>query len=98
MGETEIIDELRVIVSEEGRTTAYFTFSSQMQSLAPSIPHLWPKNGLILNQDHETLIKLRGAPFKSYAEKFVPPVALAGQYLREYSHESAHFSWRMTST
>jgi predicted dehydrogenase len=31
MGETEIIDELRVIVAERGGPTAYFTFSSQMR-------------------------------------------------------------------
>jgi hypothetical protein len=31
--------------------------------------------------DQETLIKLRGARYKSYAEKFVPPIVLAGQYL-----------------
>ena len=36
-----------------------------------------PKNGLMLDQDHETLIKLRGARYKSYAEKFVPPIGLA---------------------
>ncbi len=34
MDESEIIDELRVIICEEERTTAYFTFSSQMH---PSI-------------------------------------------------------------
>ena len=34
MNENEIVDELRVIISEEGRRTAYFTFSSQMR---PSI-------------------------------------------------------------
>ncbi len=31
MGESEIIDELRVIISEQAGTTAYFTFSSQMR-------------------------------------------------------------------
>ena len=31
MGETEIIDELRVIICEDESTTAYFTFSSQMR-------------------------------------------------------------------
>src|SRR5580698_845241 len=31
VGETEILDELRVIISEDERTTAYFTFSSQMR-------------------------------------------------------------------
>jgi len=39
------------------------------------------KNGLVLDQDQETLIKLRGSRYKSYAEKFVPPVSFARQYL-----------------
>lgn len=81
MGETEIIDELRVIICEEERTTAYFTFSSQMRPALHQFRLYGPKNGLILDQDTETLIKLRGARFKSYAEKFVPPVTMAGQYI-----------------
>ncbi len=40
-----------------------------------------PKNGLILDQNQETLIKLRGTGFKSYGEKFIPPVIMAKQYL-----------------
>ena len=40
-----------------------------------------PKNGLILDHHQETLIKLRGARYKSYVEKFVPPVTFAGEYL-----------------
>jgi len=82
MGESEIIDELRVIISEEGRTTAYFTFSSQMRPSLHQFRLYGPKNGLILDQDQETLIKLPGGRFKSYAEKFIPPVLLAGQYVR----------------
>jgi len=80
-GETEIVDELRVTISEEGGATAYFTVSSQMR---PSL-HLFRiygnKNGLILDQDQEVLIRLRGRRFKSYLEKFVPPVTFAKQYL-----------------
>ncbi len=80
-GETEIIDELRVLLVERNGTTATFTFSSQMR---PSL-HLFRvygnKNGLVLDQDQETLIKLRGSRYKSYAEKFVPPVSFAKQYL-----------------
>jgi len=36
----------------------------------------------VLDQDHETLIRLRGGRFKSYLERFVPPVLFAGQHLR----------------
>jgi predicted dehydrogenase len=81
MGETEIIDELRVIISEEERTTAYFTFSSQMRPSLHQLRIYGTKNGLVLDHDHETLVKLRGARFASYAEKFIPPVSLAKQYL-----------------
>lgn len=85
MGETEIIDELRVIVHDVDGTTAYFTFSSQMRPGLHGLRLYGSKNGLVLDQDQETLIKLRGARYKSYAEKFVPPMVLAGQYLRNVS-------------
>jgi predicted dehydrogenase len=82
LGETDIIDELRVIVHDAYGTTAYFTFSSQMRPGLHEFRMYGPKNGLILDQDQETLIKLRGTRYKSYAEKFVPPFALADQYTR----------------
>ena len=81
LGETEIIDELRVIIRDGDGTTAYFTFSSQMRPGLHGFRIYGQKNGLMLDQDQETLIKLRGARYKSYAEKFVPPIVLAGQYL-----------------
>jgi len=80
-GEEEIVDELRVIISDGMQTTAYFTFSSQMRPLLHQFRLYGPKNGLILDHDQETLIKLRGAKYKSYAEKFVPPITLSRQYL-----------------
>jgi predicted dehydrogenase len=81
LGEEEIIDELRVIISENESTTAYFTFSSQMRPSLHQFRIYGPKNGLILDQDQETLIKLRGDRYKSYVEKFMPPLDFAGQYL-----------------
>jgi predicted dehydrogenase len=82
MGETEIIDELRVIISEEDEgTTAYFTFSSQMRPTLHEFRVYGPRNGLVIDQDQETLIRIRGRRYASYAEKFVPPAALASQYL-----------------
>ena len=77
IGETEIVDELRVIVSADEQTTAYFTFSSQARPALHQLRVYGPKNGLVLDQDHETLLKLRGARFKSYANFFVPPLQAA---------------------
>jgi predicted dehydrogenase len=80
MGEEEIVDELRVIISDHEQTTSYFTFSSQMRPALHQFRMYGTKNGLILDQDQETLIKCPGARMKSYSEKFVPPVRFARQY------------------
>ena len=83
-GESEIIDELRVIISEAERVTAYFTFSSRMRPALHQFRIYGEKNGLILDQDQETLIRLRGKMYVSYAEKFIPPVNFARQYLGNF--------------
>jgi predicted dehydrogenase len=81
MNENELVDELRVIISEEEQRTAYFTFSSQMRPSIHQLRIYGPKNGLVLDQDHEVLIKLRGRKFKSYADIFIPPALFAKQHL-----------------
>jgi len=91
INEYEIVDELRVIITEEERTTAYFTFSTQMQPSLHEFRVYGPKNGLILDQDHEIVIKMRGQKFKSYAEKFIPPVVLAKQYVENLTTNARLF-------
>ena len=81
IGEVEIVDELRVIISDGGRATAYFTFSSQMRPSLHEFRVYGPKNGLVLDQDHEIVLRLRGQKFKSYADRFIPPVLFAKQHL-----------------
>jgi hypothetical protein len=70
-----------VIISADERTTAYFTFSSQMRPSLHQFRIYGSKNGLMLDHDQEILIKLGGTRFKSYLEKFVPPVIFAKQHL-----------------
>ena len=96
-GENEIIDELRVIINDEDRTTAYFTFSSQMRPVLHQFRIYGDKNGLILDQDQESLICFRGKRYVSYAEKFIPPFGFAKQYLgnfrtnlRSFLHRDFH--------
>jgi predicted dehydrogenase len=81
LGEQEIVDELRVLIHDESDVTAYFTFSSRMRPSLHQFRVYGPRNGLLLDQDNETLIRLRGARYKSYAEHFLSPVVLAKQYL-----------------
>jgi predicted dehydrogenase len=80
IGETEIVDELRVIL-HDSITTAYFTFSSQMRPSLHQLRLYGPKNGLIMDEQQQTVIKVRGKRFKSYLEQFLPPWAYAKQYL-----------------
>lgn len=90
VGEHSIVDELRTII-HDGSTTAYFTFSSQMR---PTLHHLriyGPKNGICIDENQQTLIKLRGARYKSYLEKFVPPCTFAKQYAGNLVHNTRLF-------
>jgi predicted dehydrogenase len=79
INENEIVDELRVIIGEDERTTAYFTFSTQMKPSIHEFRIYGTKNGLILDDDHDILTRLPGKNFKSYAAKFVPPASFAKQ-------------------
>jgi len=81
INESEIVDELRVIVTDEQGTTAYFTFSSQIRPSIHQLRIYGPKNGMILDKNHEILLKLSGSKFKSYADMFIPPVMFAKQHL-----------------
>jgi predicted dehydrogenase len=91
MGETEIVDELRAIINDANGATAYFTISSQMRPSLHQFRIYGPRNGLLLDQDNETLIRLRGARYKSYAEHFFSPLDLARQYFRNTSRNVRSF-------
>jgi predicted dehydrogenase len=80
LGETELIDELRVIISTGDHTTAYFTFSSQMRPTLHQFRIYGPSNALIVDHNHQTCIKVRGTKYPSYLDRFVPPIVYAKQY------------------
>ena len=82
LGEATLIDELRTIITGKSGATAYFTFSSQMRPSLHQFRIYGRKNGLLLDQDNETLIKLRGARRKSYLEHFVSPLDFSSQYFK----------------
>lgn len=90
-GETELIDELRVMIQDDKDATASFVFSSQMRPALHQFRVYGDKNGLILDQDQETLIRLRGSRYTSYAEKFIPPVSFAKQYLANLKTNLGYF-------
>jgi predicted dehydrogenase len=94
LGERELVDELRVIILDGDQTTAYFTFSSQMRPSLHEFRVYGVRNGLILDQDKQTLIRLRGQRYTSYAEQFVPPVTFVREYSRNWVHNLRLFLTR----
>jgi predicted dehydrogenase len=86
LGERELVDELRVIIMDGEQTTAYFTFSSQMRPSLHEFRVYGGRNGLILDEDKQTLIRLRGQRYTSFAEQFIPPVTFVWQYSRNWTH------------
>lgn len=81
LGHHDILDELRVMITENERTTAYFTFSSQIRPPLHEVRVCGPKNGLLLDQNGEVLIKLPGRRFRSYTGFVVPQLLRATQHL-----------------
>jgi predicted dehydrogenase len=80
MKENDIIDEARVIITENQSKSAYFTFSTQMRPVLHQFRVYGQKNMLVVDHDQQTCIKISGAKHKSYLEKFVPHILFAIQY------------------
>jgi predicted dehydrogenase len=71
--EKGIIDELRVSISDGNRTTASFTFSSQISPSQHQFRVYGTKNSLIADHEHQILIRLPKKEYKSYLNQFIPP-------------------------
>lgn len=81
IGQKDIVDEVRVVIRDEGSRTAYFTFSSQISPTLHQFRLYGPKNSLMVDDDHQVLIKITNREYKSYARYFIPPVVYAKQYI-----------------
>lgn len=84
IGQGDIIDEVRVIIRDVDSTTAYFTFSSQMRPTIHQFRLYGPKNSLIVDDDHQVLIKVSNKDYKSYLRYFLPPLEYARQYMENF--------------
>jgi len=79
-GNTDIVDELRVIIRDGDYTTAYFTFSTQIKPMIRQFRVYGPKNSLIVDDMHETVIRVARTNYKSYLNQLVPPCLYGAQY------------------
>jgi predicted dehydrogenase len=82
IGQSDIVDEVRVMVKDHDSRTAYFTFSSQISPPLHQFRLYGPKNSLIVDDDHQVVIKIENSDYKSYLRYFVPPFGFAKQYVQ----------------
>ena len=80
-GESDLVDELRVIIAEHGGATAYFTFSTQIAPARHEFRIFGPKNYLVADHIHQTLIRGLNKSYKIQLNSFLPPLLYAKQYL-----------------
>ncbi len=92
LGEDDIIDELRVIISDDEDMTAYFTFSSQIRPILHHFRIFGLKNSLLVDHYNQTVIKVSGGKFKSHLDKFIPPLIYAKQYLANSAKNIGYFA------
>ena len=90
IGESEIVDELRVHIAGGTNMSGYFVFSSQLSPPMNGMRLYGSKNSLIVD-NHRTLIRLRQQQYKSYLNYFVPPIACAREYLRNSRRNVGRF-------
>src|SRR5688572_9836732 len=91
IGEDSIIDEVRVHLSDGRNTTGYFVFSSQFSPPVNGVRIYGPKNSLVVDNVHHTLVRLRSRPYKSYLNYFLPPVHHAFEHLRNSRRNIGRF-------
>jgi len=91
IGQGAIIDEVRVIIQDEDSTTATFTFSSRISPTFNQFRLYGPKNTLIVDDDHQILIKVDNKEYKSYLKYFIPPLEYAKQYLGNFGKNFKKF-------
>lgn len=94
IGEENIIDEVRIIIQDQDNTTAYFTFSSQIKPVPYQFRLYGPKNSLIVDDEHQIVIKLDNKEYKSYLRYFLPPFGYAKQYLGNFATNFTKFMRR----
>jgi predicted dehydrogenase len=82
LGETEILDELRVLLRDSNGTTALFCFSTQLKPGLNQLHIYGPVNSITVDHASGSLIKSKNRSYKSYLTYFIPPMINAQQHLK----------------
>ena len=84
IGEKQVTDELRVIINDDNKRTAYFTFSSQIRPSLNQFRIYGRKNGIFMDETKQMVIPNFGGQYKSFGEKFIPSLNYSINYLKNF--------------
>jgi predicted dehydrogenase len=82
MGADDIMDELRVIVTDNERTTAYFTFSSSMKPCLQQMTLYGPAHSMLVDYTQNAILRIGSKNYKSYLRNVFPLANYSGQYFK----------------
>jgi predicted dehydrogenase len=91
LGETEILDELRVLLRDASGTTAFFCFSTQLKPGLNQLCIYGPVNSIIIDHITGSIIRNKTGSYKSYLTYFIPPVIKAQQHLKNARTNMVNF-------
>ena len=91
LGETEILDELRVLLRDASGTTAFFCFSTQLKPGLNQLRIYGPVNSIMIDHITGSIIRSKTGSYKSYLTYFIPPVIKAQQHLKNAGTNIANF-------
>ena len=91
IGETTLIDELRVHISDRRNMTASFVFSSQLSPPVNGWRAYGLTNSIVVDNAHHTLIRMQRRGYKSYVNYFLQPLHLAAEHARNAFGNMARF-------
>ena len=90
-GESDLMDELRVLLRDKHDTTALFCFSTQFKPALNRLRIYGPRNSLMVDILTGTLVRNSGASYKSYLTYFIPPLNNTREYFRNVRLNVANF-------
>src|SRR5688500_5144517 len=91
IGETSIVDELRVHISDRRNMTASFIFSSQLSPAVNGWRAYGPTNSIVVDNVNHLLVRLKKRGYKSYLNYFFQPLHLAAEHARNTRRNIGRF-------
>lgn len=82
IGETQITDELRVMIHDRKNTTAFLTFSTQIKPAALHQLRVYgTRNSIFVDHNTQAIYGMDNISYKSYLNYIMPQFTMAGKFI-----------------